>query len=295
MTEKNGHEGESVSTDDPKWQHYDQARQALQAGDPAGAIAACNLALEDDAVFSPALELAGVIACQAQDFSTGIGYFSRLTETEPDSETAWFNLGNAYANSGQLEEAVPALEKSIELKPDYHKSAVVLSQALYATGEHEAAINRLESTVHQAPDDVLALNSLATLLARHENFEAALPHIRRATDLQPNVPQLQSNMGMILFRAGEVNDARDAFLSALSIDHNDTEARFGLGAIAQLQQHYEEASGHFRKLLKRAPGHTSAMLNLIDCLKASNNDAEASEWQQRGQQQWPEDDRFLDK
>ncbi len=292
MTEQNGHRDESVSTDEPKWQHYDVARKALQSGDAATAVSACKQALEDDPGFSPALELAGVIACQQQDFPTGIAYFSQLTESEPDSPTAWFNLGNAYANSGQLEQAVPALEKSIELKPEHHKSAVVLSQSLYGMGEHEAAIDRLETVVHQDPDNVMALNSLATLLARHENFEAALPHIRHAAELQPKVPQLQSNLGMILFRSGMVNEAKDAFLSALSVDHNDIESRFGLGSIAHLQRHYEEASSHFRKILKRAPGHSSAMLNLIDCLKASNNNAEAEQWLNQGRQQWPDDDRF---
>ncbi len=292
MTEKNGHHPQSVATDQAQWQHYDHARQSLQAGQADQALASVNEALSIDPNFSPALELAGVLACQQQDFETGISHFKTLTSAEPESAPAWFNLGNALASSGDEAAAIEPLRKAVELKPDYYKPAVILAQALYATGEHSEAIDQLEHVIHHDPDNVMALNTLSTLLARLENFEAAIPHIQHAASLQPRVTELQANLGMIQLRAGNIMPAQEAFLTALSINHRDIESRFGLGAIARLKTHHGEAADHFRKVIKWAPNHLSAMHNLIECLRESGSAQEADQYLTQARQQWPDDDRL---
>ena len=59
-----------------------------------------------------------------------IEQFKKVLELDPNDETLWFGLGKAYMGDENWEEAIPALERCIEVKPSYSAAYLALAQAL---------------------------------------------------------------------------------------------------------------------------------------------------------------------
>ncbi|MCA9470766.1 MAG: tetratricopeptide repeat protein [Nitrospirales bacterium] len=59
-----------------------------------------------------------------------IEQFKKVLELDPHDETLWFGLGKAYMGDENWEEAIPALERCIEVKPAYSAAYLALAQAL---------------------------------------------------------------------------------------------------------------------------------------------------------------------
>lgn len=79
-----------------------QAQRALSAGDAAGAAALFE---------NPAWQ--GTAAYGDENYPAAADAFSRL-----DTADAWYNRGNALAAQGELDAAINAYKKSLELQPD---------------------------------------------------------------------------------------------------------------------------------------------------------------------------------
>ena len=59
-----------------------------------------------------------------------IEQFKKILQLDPKDETLWFGLGKAYMSDENWTEAVPALEKCIEVRPNYSAAYFALAQSL---------------------------------------------------------------------------------------------------------------------------------------------------------------------
>jgi predicted Zn-dependent protease len=81
-------------------------------------------------------------------------------------------------------EAVPILERSLELDPDAIAARRDLGRALLAAGRPEAAIPYLLAAVEQSPRLASLHYELATAFAAVGNAEEAEQHFRLAEELE---------------------------------------------------------------------------------------------------------------
>lgn len=58
----------------------------------------------------------------------------KVLEIDPSDEVAWFGLGKAYMDDGNLAEAAHALESCIRVKPTYSAAYYALAQSLQKLG-----------------------------------------------------------------------------------------------------------------------------------------------------------------
>ena len=96
------------------------------------------------------------------------------------SPEAWSNLAVIQAESGELEKAVEACKKALEVDEQYASAHNNLGLILQGLGKHKEAI----------------------------------AHFRRARDLAPELPATYLNLARALLREGEETEAR-AVLKAL--------------------------------------------------------------------------------
>ena len=94
---------------------------------------------------------------------------------------------------------------------DQRQAAVALEQQGQIT-EAETAWHAV-LTAH--PDDAEAYAHLGFLEARQEHYKEAIPLYRKALALNPNMPGLRLNLGLSLFKAGELKQAIAIFTPLL--------------------------------------------------------------------------------
>jgi len=87
--------------------------------------------------------------------------------------------------------------------------------ALEQQGNISEAENAWRSIVKAHPGDAEAYAHLGFLEARQEHYKEAIPLYRKALAVDPAMPGLQLNLGLALFKAGELKEAIQVFTPLL--------------------------------------------------------------------------------
>lgn len=104
-----------------------RALQTLgRQGEAAGEF---ERALELDPADTEALDHLAFIRFNEADYDTALGLYRALVEADSSNATAHFNLGITLFNLGRYEQAVPNLERSLELEPEQATARAALEDA----------------------------------------------------------------------------------------------------------------------------------------------------------------------
>ena len=149
-----------------------------------------------------------------------------------------------YAATGELEKAASAAAILLESNPTDLR-LLTLSYHLHSDLAHAALLTIALS----APRSAEMHQVMAQELARHGEEAAAVTNYREALDLNPKLPGLALEFGMLLHTSTDQrlrNEAQAQFAAALAVNPNDEKAQLMLGEIAaergDLQAAYEAES-----------------------------------------------------
>ncbi len=94
-----------------------------------------------------------------------IEQFKKILQLDPKDETLWFGLGKAYMGDENWEEAIPALEKCIQVRPNYSAAYFALAQCLQKLQRVEKCRSRCEEGISVATTngDLLVIKNLEEL------------------------------------------------------------------------------------------------------------------------------------
>ncbi len=94
-------------------------------------------------------------------------------------------LGRLALAQGQLDKAVAAFRKVVDLRPVYSTGWRLLGDAQRQSGHPEQAVTSYQKAVNQRPSDVAALRGLAACYDMMHNYPKALESLRAALDFAP--------------------------------------------------------------------------------------------------------------
>jgi tetratricopeptide (TPR) repeat protein len=117
-----------------------------------------------------------------REYDAAIEAYQRAADLKPDSPMAWNNIGSIHLRRGEAEQAAEALENAIALV-DRPESRTNLGIAYYMMGD----------------------------------FESAVPHYQRATELDPDNATYWGNLGEALRILEREPEAVDAFQHAVEL------------------------------------------------------------------------------
>ncbi len=87
--------------------------------------------------------------------------------------------------------------------------------ALEQQGRYDEAESAWRDVLKTRPSDAEAYAHLGFLEARQEHYKQAVPLYRRALTANPSMPGLRLNLGLALFKSGELKEAIQTFLPIL--------------------------------------------------------------------------------
>ena len=158
----------------------------------------------------------GMQALEAKNYDAAVDSFTKASVSDPKQEAVWANLARAYneradakktdaaARQADLDKAVEAYGKAIELKPD-------------------------QASLH--------LN-LALALANEKKIPEAKAELEKAAQMDPTqAGKAYYNLGAILINSGQTDPAADAFKKATDLDPNYADAyyQYGVSLMGKMQ------------------------------------------------------------
>ncbi len=159
-------------------------------GEWAAAIAEFRKALEISPYYVDTKNDLGYVLIMSGDREGGkkelLAAFSDAMNPSP--EISAFNLGRAYLEEQNTNEAIRWLRTSIARNKDYSNPYILLAEALVAAGRLDEAIMQLEAAVREVPNDaelLLALGKAYYKAGRFKDARDPLVDAKKADPLGP--------------------------------------------------------------------------------------------------------------
>lgn len=132
--------------------------------------------------------------------------------------------------------------------------------------------------------------AFAAAVAKHQSGDlaAAEAAYRGLLKVVPAYAPALCNLGVLLARAGKVQDAADCYTLALANDPANPDAHFNLGNLHRRAGRLQEAADHYHACLEAKPDHGGAAYNLGLVLATAGDAAAAADWFRRVTQLEPQ-------
>jgi len=160
---------------------------------------------------APELYESAAAALKNGNFSVAVELLKRVTQLEPKHKSAWNNLGRAYLELQQREEAVAAFRKQIEVSPFDEFAYNNLGLALWQQQKKDEAAGAFLKQIELVPLDKYAHGNLGMLYREQKKYAEAVPELEKATTLTPNNPLLHVSLGQCYLNLNQVEKAMEAF------------------------------------------------------------------------------------
>ncbi len=141
----------------------------------------------------------------------------------------YFKEGYRLQMSGDLEGAIAAYERSIELYPTA-EAHTFLGWAYSFQGRIDEAIKECETAIQIDPDFGNPYNDIGVYLIEKGEYDEAIPWLEKAMVAKRYEPRHypHMNMGRVLVRKGQYQEAIRELKKALAIEPNYPTARLEL-------------------------------------------------------------------
>lgn len=248
-----------------------QYQEALKR-DPKNPVVRLNLAL---ALYKEA------------EFEKATGELERLLKEQPHNPQVLYLLADCYLRLGKNSEVAALLEPVYRKNPEDRAVDYALGTALIREGQ----VLRGESIIDRILRD--GDTAEATLLTGEAQFAAgdyktAATTLRKALDLDPNVPGGWSLYGRSLLSSEDPEGAKTAFQNALRADLNDFSGNLYLGSILRLEGKNAEAAPHLAKALRLRPRSPEAAFQMGALDAATGALDKARKEFERLEREWPD-------
>ena len=176
--------------------------------------------------------------------------------------TAHLKRGVALQASGQIEAAITAYRRSVELKADHVEAWCRLATAHQQLKQLDQAALAYQRALKLAPAFAEAACNLGGILLELNRTPEAIGAFGQALAHKPQFPEAQNGLGIALKNNNQHVEAINAFQHALAIRPQYADAWFNLGNTLQALERWTEAIEAYRKALEIGPPSSDVLNNL---------------------------------
>ena len=266
-----------------------------QAGDILGAIDAYSAALAVEPNHAGVRSNLGAAYVRLGKFDEAVEQYREALRIDPTSPTVRFNLGLAYYKAARLPDAIAAFEEVTKLAPDNTAAVLLLGDALLQSGRFQQVIDVLApreekfakdlgfgyvlgtallrtgqadraqvylDRIFKAGPSAEAHLLMGTALIETRDYPGAVAELRKALELNAELPTLRTVYARALLGAGDHDGAVRELQRALRANPNDFEANVQLAALLRRDDRHQEAVTYFRRAVQLRPHDVLARFGL---------------------------------
>ncbi len=234
------------------------------------------------------------------DFQEAISGFQQLIRNGADSPELRSNLGIAYYQSGDAQNAVREFRLALSKTPNSPVANLFCGLSLLKLQKPKEALLYLDRANKARPDDAMTLSAIARAEVACNQTSSANEVFRRVTRLDPQNAQAWYGLGITdrLLAEAKLKSARrnahsagirqdteqsaalmDEFQksvnTAMQLDPASVQANMILGESFRIAEQYGEAVREYKTVTEKAPGLAAAWSGLAAAQSASGDDESA--------------------
>jgi tetratricopeptide (TPR) repeat protein len=180
--------------------------------------------------------------------NTALEVMQSLVKLYPQSAAAHFAHGHLAVRSGELEQGLVAVEKSLKLRPEWEEAALFKARILVSKKDAAAAQSFYESYLASQPAATGVRLSYARYLVDQKQWEKAREQFERVVRDVPNDADAVYALGLLSLQTNRLEEADRHLKEAIRLRPDNDAARLYLGQVAEQRKRYDEAIVWYREV-----------------------------------------------
>ena len=197
----------------------------------------------------------------AEIYNKGVVEFNEYQAASSDS-----------ASNAAMKKAITTFEVSARIKPDEAQSYTMLSRCNHLAGNTDKSEDYILKAVALSPDDATVNVTAGQIFMQKQDFEAALPYVKKAVELEPSNTKSIRNLAQIYYDTGQLEESIQTYEIAIDKE-TDREVKadlyFNLGILYNRVGDLEEAEYNFINALDENPEDIEAVMGMAQVFETA--------------------------
>ena len=196
------------------------------------------------------------------DIESALVAFERAVEINPALSESRANLGNIYLKKGQVTKAINEYQAALDINPNDAKTHNNLGNAYTQRGSLGYAVSEYSRAIGLDPNFVDGYKNLALVYSKQQRYGRAIAELKKAIVLGLAEAGCYSQLGDIYGQMEDYGQAITQYKKALSIEHDFLDAHSGLAICYNKLGMVEDEIWQYKMILAIKPDVLSALVNL---------------------------------
>ena len=198
----------------------------------------------------------------ADEIDHAISAYNKAIEINPKDPWSYYNRGNIYISKGQYDLAIFDYNKAIEINPSDSDSYRERGAAYYSKGEIDHAISDYNKAIEINPKFAEAYHCRGNAYYRANVIDPALADYNKAIELDQDNAEAYYNRGTVYLQAiGQFDLAIDDYNKAIEINPTYVDAYSNRGIAYYSKREYDRAISDYNKAIEINPRYADAYNN----------------------------------
>jgi tetratricopeptide (TPR) repeat protein len=188
--------------------------------------------------------------------------YSSLLDDPGSNALFQFGRANLLLGEGDVDGAIDALQKAIQLDPDAEDLRFMLAEIYSETGRLKEAKRTIEDILIRNPESVKAHQVLGSVALGEGQPDVAADHFRKVLELDPDNQLMALKLSIALVRLGETGQAIDELKQIIVKNPESRPARLTLARLYRDMKLNTLAEEQYRYLIEVLGDYGQACLDL---------------------------------
>jgi len=229
-----------------------------------------QLALQYDSKLADAHYGLAAIAQTRGDLDAAIGCYRQALEIAPDFDVAYRDLAFLLFRLGRLDDAIAVVSMGVQHCLNQADLHLILGNLHHERGQYPQAIASLRAAEALQPDSVEVLTNLGIVLYKSDELEQAADVLQRALLHHAHhggLTDVYNTLGLVLHKLERYEEALAIYQRGLAVDPLAAILHGNLGYTLQAMQRLEDAVAAYNTALTFDPMAQTTWLNLGNALQ----------------------------
>jgi len=225
----------------------------VRQGQADKAVAVCRERIQQNPEDAFAYNLLGMVQGNMKNYREAEIALAKAIEIKPTWPPPHTNLANLYLVQGKKQEAIEKFEANLNANPKNAAAFMSLALLYERDKDYQKAIDVYERALKENPDLWVASNNLAFLLSEHSEqppgFNRAVALAKDALEKRPGDPAVMDTLAWAYFKMGDYSQARDLLEKATATAPDTAIFNYHLGMVLYKSGEKDAARERLQKAL----------------------------------------------
>jgi tetratricopeptide (TPR) repeat protein len=203
----------------------------------------------------------GTAFSEINQHDDALDYFGKSIKLEEKNPLAYFNQGVVYRYLNQFDNALNSYKNALKINPDYADALNDIGRIYHLKNEFNLAITYYDKAIQSQPNYSEVIYNKSIALLELKRYDEALVCFDAAIQLKPDDHRPYNGKGNALKELKRYDEALVCYDAAIQLKPDDHEPYNGKGNTLQELKRYDEALVCYDAAIQFKPGEATGFWN----------------------------------